>query len=361
MARESDDVTAVLRTSAPTYKDIARITGLSLATISKHFNGGSVREPNRVAIEDAVDRLGYRVNEAARSLRTRRSRAVGVYLPELGGDFHFAVIAGVESALREDGAGVIVSSGGTGPDGEHPLDALLSRQVDAVIAVPGPQDGAALARVVATGTPLVLVDRLVDGVDVDAVVLDNQRAAVQAVQHLLDLGHTRVGLVCGPREVWTMRERLMGYRAALGAAHLPTDDRDIEAVPLTVEDGRSAARRILDRPDRPSAIVCVNERLVLGALVAARELGFSVPQDLSVVGFDGPEVALAMNPPLTVVVQPTATIAERAARLLHARFVDPTATTRPQIFVMPSTLVPGGSTGVPKPDREKIPRVQHPI
>src|SRR4051812_41271360 len=193
--------TPVLRTRVATYKDLQARTGLSLATISKYYNGGNVLEENRVAIEEAAVALGYRLNGFARSLRTKKSRTVGVLLPKLDNAFHLTVIAGVEAALRDHGISVLVCAGRQTP-GEA-VEFLLSKMVDGIIAVPTEQDGQALRAAVARGVPLVLIDRLLEGLTSDAVVLDNELAARQAVEHLAAAGHSRIAALVGDQNSWT--------------------------------------------------------------------------------------------------------------------------------------------------------------
>lgn len=167
--------------STATYKDIQRETGLSLATISKHYNGGAVLAANKIAIERAADRLGFRPNGFARNLRSRRSGTIGVLLPALDNGFHLTVIAGVESALRASGMSVIVASSPDATVGA--VDLLLDRMVDGIIAVPSAHDVEALSRA-AEHIPVVQIDWRASGLHVDGVFLDNLAAGAMAARHL---------------------------------------------------------------------------------------------------------------------------------------------------------------------------------
>src|SRR3954454_11323083 len=291
--------TPVLRTRVATYKDLQARTGLSLATISKYYNGGNVLEHNRRAIEEAAVELGYRVNGFARSLRTRRSQTVGVLLPKLDNGFHLTVIAGEEEALREHGISVLVCASRDAP-GEA-VEVLLSRMVDGIIAVPIDRDGEALRAAVARGIPLVLVDRLLEGLVSDAVVLDNELAARQAVDHLAGQGHLRIAALVGDQKSWTMRKRREGFLAALSDAGLQARPADVIAGPLTVASGRSAMRHLIEAPARPTAVVCFNYELTVGALIAINELGVAVPDEMSFVGFDSAELAQVTRPALSMI------------------------------------------------------------
>ena len=330
----------------PTYKDLQARTGLSLATISKYYNGGNVLEENRVAIEEAALELGYRVNGFARSLRTNRSRTVGVLLPKLDNAFHLTVIAGVEAALRDHGISVLVCSGRDTP-GEA-VEFLLSKMVDGIIAVPTEQDAEALRAAVTRGAPLVLVDRLLDGLASDAVVLDNELAAHQAVAHLAAAGHTRIAALVGDQKSWTMRKRRIGFLAAMTGAGLPTRSADVVPGPLTVASGRSGMSRLLDAPTRPTAVICFNYELTVGALIAINERALAIPEELSFVGFDSAELAQVTRPRLSMITQPTPQIAAQAAALIHARLsADPSPRMR-SVVTLAGTLVPGESVGPPR-------------
>jgi LacI family transcriptional regulator len=337
----------VRRAAVATYKDLRARTGLSLATISKYYNGGNVLEENRAAIEEAALELGYRVNGFARSLRTKRSRTVGVLLPKLDNEFHLTVIAGVEAALRDHGISVLVCAGRDAP-GEA-VEFLLSKMVDGIIAVPTEQDGDALRSAVSRGVPLVLVDRLLDGLASDAVVLDNELAAQQAVEHLVAAGHTRIAALVGDQSSWTMRRRRDGFLAAMNRAGGTARPADVVPGPLTVASGRSGMGRLLDAPSCPTAVICFNYELTVGALIAINEREVAVPGELSFVGFDSVELAQVTRPRLSMITQPTPHIAAQAAALIHARLSADPSPRMHSVVTLAGDLVRGGSVGPPRP------------
>jgi LacI family transcriptional regulator len=328
-----------------TYKDLRERTGLSLATISKYFNGGNVREENRVAIEEAALELGYRVNGFARSLRTKRSLTVGVLLPKLDNEFHLTVIAGIESSLREHGISVLVCAGRDTPG--VAVEFLLSKMVDGIIAVPTEQDGKALRAAVTGGVPVVLIDRLLGGLASDAVVLDNELAAQQAVAHLAAAGHPRIAALVGDQKSWTMRKRRRGFLAAMSRAGLTAQSADVISGPLTVAAGRAGMSRLLDAPSRPPAVICFNYELTVGALIAINDRGIAVPEELSFVGFDSVELAQVTRPRLSMITQPTRQIAAQAAALIHARLSASAPPRMHSVVTLASEFVPGASVGPP--------------
>jgi DNA-binding LacI/PurR family transcriptional regulator len=332
-----------------TYKDIQRITGLALATISKHYNGGNVRAENRAAIEAAARALDFRPNEVARSLRTRRSGIVGVLLPELDNDFHLEIVAGLERGLKEAGIGVIVTSSQATADGAaRAADLLADRQVDGIVAVPGPHDRDGLVRATQQDVPVVVVDRLVEGLECDAVVLDNVGASEHVVAEFLRHGHSRLGVITGPSQVWTMRERLRGVRAAVRRAGLTVPRERVVQGPLTVETGRAGVHRLLESAEPPTALHATNHELTVGALIALNEAGVRVPEDLSFIGFDGALLARVTRPRTTVFVQPVREIARAAADLVRDRLgAGADVHHVPRRLVLSGELVVGASVAAP--------------
>ncbi|AMM21601.1 hypothetical protein AX769_17465 [Frondihabitans sp. PAMC 28766] len=328
-----------------TYKDIQQATGLSLSTISKYYNGRTVLDENRAAIEEAAERLGFRINGFARNLRARRSRTVGVLLPELDNDFHLSIIAGVEQALGGEGVSVLVSSSHAGGRPRNDaVDLMMSKMVDGIIAVPSANVVDALRGVADRGVPVVMVDWVVDRLTADAVVLDNVGAGAMAARHLADHGHRRIAMVGGLEDISTMRERAAGFESALADRGLSPADVLVSSGPLTVDSGHAAMQAFLALRDRPTAVFCANYELTLGALIALNESGLRIPNDMSFIGFDSTELAQVARPPLTVVIQPLEAIAREAAALMSARLSgEQNDSWEPSVVTLPGRLVIGGS------------------
>ena len=332
--------------NAATYKDIQRITGLSLATISKFYNGGNVLTDNRELIEAAAASLSYRVNANASSLRRGTSGTVGVLLPSLQNAFHLPVIVGVEKYLREQGISVLVSSneGESSKGASNALDLLLGRQVDGIIAVPAASDVDSLARAVDSGVPVVTIDWWEEGLRADSVSLDNLGAGRVVGQYIVDHGHHHIGIVAGDQSISTMRERRDGFIAALAHSGRSIADDLILTGPLTVDSAYSNTMRLLASQSRPTALFAANYDLTVGALIAINESGLRLGKDISMVGFDSVELARVTRPNLTVLAQPIDAIAEVAARTMSARIEEneqsrsPFAKSR-----IPGTLVVGAS------------------
>jgi LacI family transcriptional regulator len=197
------------------------------------------------------------------------------------------------------------------------------------------------------GVPLVLVDRLLDGLASDAVVLDNELAAQQAVEHLITAGHTRIAALVGDQKSWTMRKRRAGFLAVMSRAGLAALPDDVVPGPLTFQTGRLAINRLLARPVRPSAVVCFNYELTVGALIAINDHGIAMPEELSFVGFDSMELARVTRPRLAMITQPTRQIAAQAAALMHTRLLVDQSPRMHSVVTLASEFEPGGSVGPP--------------
>ena len=323
-----------------TYKDIAQLTGLSLATISKYFNGLPVRDRNRAAIDAAVAELGYRVNPAARSLRRGRSQSLGVVLPALDNAFHMSVVAELERILRREGIGLLVSASRPEEPGAA-VEFLRDKGVDAVIAVPSAGEAEALSELAADGVVLVLLDREQDGVEAPVVELDNRAAGRMAARLLLDHGHRDVAVLGGPDDVSSLRGRTAGFVAECAGTGAEVRVRH---TPLTVDDGAVAATSLLFGATRPTAIFAANYELTVGALRAVAEAGLAVPGDVSLVGLDGGELAGLLRPRLTTIVQPADELAASVAQQVMARLTDQAP---PPVGLAGPRLLAGGTVGAP--------------
>ena len=192
---------------AATMKDIARRTGLGLATISSYFNGGNVREKNRIKIEEAIEELHYEVNEVARGLKTNATKTIGVVIPELNNIFCAEIITGMEDILRSHGYATIVCDCRTDKKLEREaVEFLIRRRVDGIINMPVDETGAHLKRFQKTGRPIVLIDRRIQGIPCDSVLVDNQKAAEEAVELFIEKGHRNIGIIGGPEGIFTAEE-----------------------------------------------------------------------------------------------------------------------------------------------------------
>lgn len=302
---------------AATIRDIKKMTGLSLATISKYLNGGNVLPENSAAIEHAIEVLHYEVNEVARGLATNRTKTVGVLIHKLDNVFASSIIAEIEDILREQDYGTIVCD----CRGDEQLEAegirfLLGKRVDGIITIPTARSAGYLQAAAERGVPVVLIDREFEDYAYDSVLVDNRQAAREAVQLLIGKGHQQIAIICGEDRYYTAVKRLEGYFDALAEAGLKIDSAYIKRGTLEVQHGYDSMLRLLELKERPSAVFLTNYEITLGAVIALNEKGVHFPDDISIVGFDNMMLSQVVKPKLWMVVQPMAEIAGAAARML---------------------------------------------
>lgn len=298
-----------------TIHDVARLAGVSPATVSRVLNGSShaVREATRRRVLEAVRRLDYYPNRLARSLLRRQTAVVGLLVPDVSNPYYASILRGIEDVAHQHGLAVMLCNTDRDPTKQrHYLQTLLEHRVDGVVAAGGTFTREDL-RMVGGRLPVVAVGRHPS--EVPCVRVDNVQAAYQACQHLLALGHTRVGFLAGPHSSLTARDRVRGYRLALRKAGVEFRSAWVAWSEFTAEGGYRAAREVVSA-SRVTALVASNDQMALGALRALWELGLRVPADVSLVGFDDTPVAAAAVPALTTVAIPAYELGRRAMELL---------------------------------------------
>lgn len=305
---------------AATIKDIAKKTGLGLATISSYLNGGNVREQNRIKIEAAIEELHYEVNEVARGLKTNRTKLIGILIPELNNIFCAEIITEVEDILRNQGYATMICDCRTDINREiEAVEFLIKRRVDGVIVMPSGNKGKHFEKLTRAGIPVVLLDRKPDDFDGDCVLVDNQKGAKEAVNRLIDAGHRTIGMITGPSDVFTARERYLGYKEALQEANIPISNQLVSYNEYTIEGGMSGLRYLVENNKDMTAVFVANYELTMGVVIEASELNLNIPEELSVIGFDNVEFARACVPKLCIVSQPTKAIAQKVAEVMLER------------------------------------------
>ena len=302
-----------------TIKDIARETGLSLATISKYMNGGHVLDQNRERIEAAIEKLDYRVNYFARGLKTNRSMTIGVLLPTIASPFFGRVVAEMDKRMRARGYHCIVSSYDFDPALElEKLRFLVSNNVDGIVLVPEHISAGELRSVV-NSLPVILMDRMIPDFSCDNIVADNLNAIYGAIEGLFQNKHRRIGIIVGPQEISTAYERMVGYRRVHEDYRVPMDESLIKVGNYDLESGYRLFNELMDHPEPPTAVCVTNYDMTVGAITAAHERGIALPTDVDFIGFDNIDLCAIVTPPLTIVEQPMDEMGQAAARLMLQR------------------------------------------
>lgn len=309
----------------PTVQDVAEKARVSTATVSRVLAGvGVVSESLSKRVHAAAQKLSYQPNRVARSLRERRSRTIGVLIPNIQNPFFTGVIRGIEDRLRATDHLLLLGNSDDDPAREKAyLDLLRAEGVGGLILVPGLAGPKPYRELLAAGLALVAIDRVVPKLACDSVASANAEGAAVAVRHLIGLGHRRIALITGPREVSAANERLEGYFTALREAGLPREAALICHTPFRPEGGYEAVVKLLALAARPTAIFAASDVTALGTLRALHERGVRIPQEMAVLSFDDMPWAAALQPPLTAIAQPTYEMGATAARLLLQRMREP--------------------------------------
>lgn len=328
-----------------TISDVAKRAGVSPVTVSRVINGGgNVKAATRDKVQKAIEDMHYLPNVAARSLRSKRTYTLALLVPDITNSFWTTVSRGVEDEAQNGGYSVLLCN--TDEDSAKQLryqDVIISQRVDGVIVTPYDSDARNLARLRDRKIPVVVIDRRIDGWNVDTVSSDSVAGAQTLVKHLIALGHQRIAAISGPPSTSTAHDRVTGYRMALAEAGIPIDADLIKHGQFKTLSGEEMAYQLLAGTPRPTAIFAANNALAIGVIKAAEKLGLRIPQDIALVCFDDlPNLALIL-PFLTVVVQPAYEIGVRAAQLLLSRIEDQAI--QPRHIVLPTRLIVRHSCG----------------
>jgi LacI family transcriptional regulator len=327
----------------PTMRDVAALAGVAIKTVSRVINGVSTVDPALAArVRDAADKLGYRPNLTASNLRRSdgRTATIGMLVEDAANPFSAGLMRAVENAARERGVLVLFGSLDEDPDRERSLaGALIDRRVDGLVIVPAGQDHSYLLKERHAGTCLVFVDRAPKLLDADAVLSDNRKGAVDAVNHLLDAGHRRIGYLGDRLSISTAEQRFEGYRHALELARLSVDDDIVWHEASTVEAAIDATGRILQQPDPPTALFTGQNLVTIGASRALRALGRQ--DEVAMVGFDDFPLADMLRPGITVVAQAVERMGELATGILFDRLDGDRSPSSTRI--VPTRLITRGS------------------
>jgi LacI family transcriptional regulator len=310
-----------------TIVDVARIAGVSLSTVSHVMNGTrNVSDRTRDRVERAIRETGYVRDASARAMRRSRTDSVGLIVSDTGQPVFAEMVRGVEEEASQQGLTLLLANSAEDPRREaEALRVLAERRVDGLIlAGSAHSDPALLDRWRSSGVPIVLLDRLGDPT-LDQVGVDNLEPMAELVSHMLDHGHKKVALLAGDLAVATLAERRLGYLAALERHGLVPDPSLILTGTGMAADAEKAALELLQRADRPTALVTASTPMAAGALRAAARLGLRIPDDLAFAAFDNLPYGDLFSPPLTTVDQPAAEIGREAMRLLLRRLADPGA------------------------------------
>jgi LacI family transcriptional regulator len=335
-----------------TIRDVARVAKVHPGTVSRALNAetrGLVNQEAAERVMRAAQELGYRPNPIARGLKTNRSYTIGVLIPDITNPLFPPILRGIEDRLDDAGyTSLIVNTDNDAKRERSYLEALRARQVDGFISATARLDQAFLADLAAGGVPLVLVNRSLEDRSVPAVTVDDRQGIRLAVEHVAELGHSRIGHVAGPQNISTGRRRYLGFLEAMRAAGLEALGEQVRfSTSFTEAEGARVSSELLGVADDITAIVAANDRLAIGCYDTLEARGLRCPDDLSIVGFNDMPFVDRLRPPLTSVRVPQREIGTEAANLLLQRLSNGSQTPR-EILLEPTLVVRGSTASPPK-------------
>ena len=331
--------------------EVARRAGVSTATVSRVLSRPDVvAEETRRKVIQTIERLGFTPNSAAANLRKLRSSKLLVTVPDISNPFFSQILQGIEDAAQRQGYAVLLGDTQHNPKREERYAQMLKRkEADGLIFLGHrlPKEAASLVKAAAPRcAPIVNGCEFTPSLGVPSVHIDNARAAAEAMEHLYQLGHRRIGIITGPLVSPLSRDRLRGARAQ-AKARAADSELNVVQGDFSVASGAAMAEHLLLQREAPTAVFCFNDGMAIGVIQAAKRLGRRVPEDLSVVGFDDIQFARYTDPPLTTIAQPMREIGEGTVRLLleilSGNEIAPVSIT------LPHTLMVRASTAVASP------------
>jgi LacI family transcriptional regulator len=333
---------------AATIKDIAKVLGVSISTVSRALQDKpEISEDTKKLVREMAKKLKYRPNSMAVALKTQKSYSIGVVVPQIVSAFYASVVKGIEQVANDLGYQVFVSSSNEDMKKEqNNVNGFLDHRVDGlIVSLSKATDSFDHINLIQDNeVPLVLFDRTSKEINVPKVVANDADAAYMAVSHLITKGAKRIALVTGPEHMLIGRNRYRGYKAALSNNQLELDESIIVRCNLTVEDARFATEKLLALDNPPDAVFGINDEVAIGALFAIKEVGLKIPEEIMVVGFSNSNRSRYMEPALTTMDQNPEKIGTLAAKLLFEQIKGKPGFGATKEIIVPATLIIRTST-----------------
>ncbi len=302
-----------------TIYDVAREANVSMATVSRVVNGNpNVKPTTRKKVQEVIERLGYRPNAVARGLASKKTTTVGVIIPDISNIFYSELARGIEDIATMYKYNIILSNSDQNKDKEfHLLNTMLGKQVDGIVFMSGNVTEEHVEEFGKSPVPIVLAASVERTNSVPAVTIDVEQASYDAVIELTKRGHKKIAFVSGLlNEPINGEEKLAGYKRAIEDAGLSYNEEYVIEGDYTYDSGIEGFEKIHELAEKPTAIFVGTDEMALGVIHSAQDLGYSIPNDLEVIGFDNTRLAMMVRPQLTSVVQPMYDIGAVAMRLL---------------------------------------------
>jgi LacI family transcriptional regulator, galactose operon repressor len=328
----------------PTIRDVARVSGVSVGTVSRSLNApDSVRPLTLGKVRAAIEALDFQPDSRAQNMRRRSTFTVGFVVDDIANPLHAATFKAADAELRGRGYSLyLVNTNGKAREEAEAIDLLQHGRVDGLImTIDSEQDAGTVRRLQELRVPSVLLDREIS-LDIDAVLTDHALGMAQATEHLIDLGHRRIALITGGLDIRPGRERVRGFKEAFRRRGLACPEHLVHALSLSADFGFRAASALLQEADRPTAIIAAGNRVLVGVLRAFQQHNVSIPKDMSLIACDQTDLARLYPGPITLIDRDIAEIGRTAAQVLLERLSG--GSDRPaQRISFPTRLILGGS------------------
>ncbi len=301
-----------------TIKDVAKKTGYSMATISKYINGGKVKPRYAENIQKVIEELKFKPNYIAQALRSNTTYTVGVLVPDLVNLFSMHIVSSLEWELQKSGYCTLVCDCANDVQFEGAkIQFLLDKQVDGLVIMPCSYEGGHIKEIVNNKVPIVLIDRLCNNLDVDAIITNNKEISEKATSYLLD-SFSRVAIVCS-KNIYTADERMQGYLDAHANKNATVFDRYIKMGHNTIRGGYEAMNELWIESKRPEALFITNYEMTIGVMMAINELGINISTEITIIGFDSIDLVKVVKPSLMAISQPMDAIGKTAGKQILTR------------------------------------------
>lgn len=324
----------------PTIYDIAKLAGVSTATVSKVFNhSGRISVKTKERIMEISNQLNYQPSMVASALTGKKTFTIGLLIPDLVNPFFAELSRNIEDRAHELGFNLVICNTDNDMNKEIKYIQLLrQKSVDGIVVATGVSNDELLKELVNQRVPIALVARDMSMLAVSAVLVDDFAGGYNAASYLVRLGHKRIATIAESLNVTSSKDRVRGYRHALTEAGLLYDEKLVQISDFSVEGGKKTAGILLDQAKRPTAIFACNDLLAIGAIQAAKERKIRVPEQLSIVGFDNTILATITDPPLTTIAQPIQAMGQQVIDLITQE-INSKKTVKQRIVLLPELTI----------------------
>ena len=333
------------RNPTPNILEVAKLAGVSPATVSRVLhNYPHIRDELRIKVLEAIASLGYEPNRVAQRLRATHSHLIGMIVTDITNPFFNTIMASIENVFFNKGFSLLMSNTASDPAKELAYLSMMENEgVAGLVIATTSENVDEVAKLADKGLPIVIIDRRMTTGNVDMVLSDNVAGAFSAVEHLIQLGHTRIGHIGGPLRLTSGRERYQGYQQAMYQAGLPVEDGWVRFGDHRHQSGYEQTLELLNSNPSLTALFIENNMMTLGALNAIHDCERRIPDDIAIVGFDDMPWSVSLHPPLTAVAQASHEIGLRVATRLLERIEQPDLP--PRTDIVPTTLIVRASSG----------------